>query len=560
MSGSGILLTIAGAVALLLWGTRMARTGFLRAFGAELRQIIGTGTENRFRAAAMGLASASLLQSSTAAALLAASFAGAGLLDVSAGLAIMLGADIGSALVAQVFTFGVAALWPVLMFAGFVMHSVFEKRSSRAKQYGRIVMGLAFMLLALKLISGAAANLRDSQIVAEVLASLDGEPMLAILIAMALTWIAHSSLAVVLLIAALGAAGVLSAPLALALVLGVNAGAAIPAVVITLSEAAEARRIAIGNMIFRLVGVIAVLPLLPLIVPISATFDHDAGRQAMTFHLAFNVGLLVVFLGLTGPVARLTARLVPGERVDDAPGRPRYLDESAKDLPSVALSLAARETLHMGDIVETMLRRAMEALETGDARLCAEIQEMDDQVDDLYEAIKLYVTDMSREQMEDSETRRAVEIITFTTNLENIGDAIDKSLLDAALKKIKKRKMFSPEGMAELRRMHAYVLDTARLALTVFMDRDVDAARLLLERKEAFRALERDGTQSHLDRLRGGRPESVETSALHLDILRDLKRINSHLSSIAYPILDAAGQLRKTRLKKSADKGESQAL
>lgn len=318
----------------------------------------------------------------------------------------MLGADIGSALVAQVFTFGVAALWPVLMFAGFVMHSVFEKRSSRAKQYGRIVMGLAFMLLALKLISGAAANLRDSQIVAEVLASLDGEPMLAILIAMALTWIAHSSLAVVLLIAALGAAGVLSAPLALALVLGVNAGAAIPAVVITLSEAAEARRIAIGNMIFRLVGVIAVLPLLPLIVPISATFDHDAGRQAMTFHLAFNVGLLVVFLGLTGPVARLTARLVPGERVDDAPGRPRYLDESAKDLPSVALSLAARETLHMGDIVETMLRRAMEALETGDARLCAEIQEMDDQVDDLYEAIKLYVTDMSREQMEDSETRR----------------------------------------------------------------------------------------------------------------------------------------------------------
>jgi phosphate:Na+ symporter len=240
------------------------------------------------------------------------------------------------------------------------------------------------------------------------------------------------------------------------------------------------------------------------------------------------------------------------------PVGPRYLDESAKDLPSVALSLAARETLHMGDIVETMLRRAMEALETGDARLCAEIQEMDDQVDDLYEAIKLYVTDVSRESLEAGESRRAVEIITFTTNLENVGDAIDKSLLDAALKKIKKRKMFSPEGMTELRRMHAYVLDTASLALTVFMDRDVDAARLLLERKDAFRALEQEGTQSHLERLRGGRPESVETSALHLDILRDLKRINSHLSSIAYPILDAAGQLRKTRLKKSADKDQSQ--
>jgi phosphate:Na+ symporter len=198
----------------------------------------------------------------------------------------------------------------------------------------------------------------------------------------------------------------------------------------------------------------------------------------------------------------------------------------------------------------------MEALETGDARLCGEIQDMDDQVDSLYEAIKLYLTDMSREQLEDAESRRAMEIITFTTNLENVGDAIDKSLLDAALKKIKKRKMFSVEGMAELRRMHAYVLDTARLALTVFMDREVDAARLLLERKEAFRSLEREGTDAHLDRLRGGRVESVETSALHLDILRDLKRINSYLSSIAYPILDAAGQLRKTRLKKSADRDE----
>lgn len=556
MSGTELLLTVAGGVTLLLWGTRMARTGFLRAFGAELRAILGAGTSNRLRAAATGLASASLLQSSTAAALLAASFASAGLLDVSAGLAIMLGADIGSALVAQVFTFGVTALWPALMLAGFVLHSVYENRSSRAKQYGRIVMGLAFMLLALSLISGAAANLNESPIIARVFAALEGEPVLAVLVAMALTWIAHSSLAVVLLVVSLGVAGVLTAPLALTLVLGVNAGAAIPAVVITLSEAAEARRIAIGNMIFRFVGVIAVMPLLPLLAPVMAMFDHDAGRQAITFHLAFNVALLIVFIGLTGPVARLTARLIPAESSEEDPGRPRYLDESAKDLPSVALSLAARETLHMGDIVETMLRRSMEALENSDARLCAEIQEMDDHVDSLYEAIKLYLTDMSREQLEDTESRRAFEIITFTTNLENVGDAIDKSLLDATLKKIKKRKLFSAEGMAELRRMHAYVLDTARLALTVFMDREVDAARLLLERKEAFRKLEREGTDSHLERLRDGRAESVETSALHLDILRDLKRINSYLSSIAYPILDAAGQLRKTRLKTTPDSGD----
>lgn len=529
----------------------MARTGFMRAFGAELRAVLAAGTANRFRAAATGLASASLLQSSTATALLAASFASAGLLDVPAGLAIMLGADVGSALIAQLFTLKISGYWPILVFAGFVIHTVFYDRSPKAKQFGRIALGLGMMLLALHLISASAASLGESSLLASVFAALGDEPFLAILVAMAMTWLAHSSLAIVLLTASLASAGVLSPSLALMLVLGVNAGAAIPAFVMTMTQAVDARRIALGNLLFRTLGVVIAAPLLPVYLPYITEFSSDPGRQAMALHIAFNLALLVVFIGLTGPFAALTKKLIPAERDAEEPGQPRYLDETASELPTVALALAARETLHMGDIVEEMLRGAMEALEENDERRCETVMAMDDQVDRLYEAIKLYLTAVTREQLEDAEAARCFEIISFITNLENIGDVVEKSVLDSALAKIKGRKMFSDEGMMELREMHAYVLETVKLALSVFMERDIDAARALLLRKDAFRQMEQEGTEAHFERLRGGRVESVETSAIHIDLIRDLKRINAHLASAAYPILDAAGQLRKSRLKKA---------
>ncbi len=551
MSGTELLITVAGSVALLLWGTRMARTGFLRAFGAELRSMLATATRNRVRAAATGMASAGLLQSSTATALLAASFAGAGLLDVPAGLAIMLGADVGSALVAQLFSLRITGFWPVLVFVGFVIHASFYERSARIKQFGRIALGLGLMLLALHLLSNAAGALRESALLATIFSALGNEPLLAILVAAITTWLAHSSLAVILLIASMTGAGVIALPLALILVLGVNAGAAIPAFVITLRQSPPALRIALGNLLFRFIGVAATAPLLGYVIPLLQGITDQPGVQAMLLHIGFNVGLLVVFLGLTGPFGRLTERIVADQPVADEPGEPRYLDETAGELPSVALSLAARETLHMGDIVDTMLRQAMEALENNDERLCSTIKGMDDQVDRLYEAIKLYLTGVSREQLDKGEAARCFEIIAFVANLENIGDTIEKSLIDSALAKIRQRKSFSEEGMNELREMHDYVLATVQLALSVFMERDVEAARELLLRKDAFRQIELDSTESHLDRLRGGRIESVETSAIHIDIMRDLKRINSHLASVAYPILDAAGQLRRTRLKKA---------
>jgi phosphate:Na+ symporter len=203
----------------------------------------------------------------------------------------------------------------------------------------------------------------------------------------------------------------------------------------------------------------------------------------------------------------------------------------------------------MGDLVETMLRDTMVALMTDDRKLVSAIERMDNAVDKLHEAIKLYGTKITRESLDDREGSRAMEVIAFAINLEHIGDIIDKNLMELAAKKIKNRLKFSNEGAAELQDFHRRVIENLKLALSVFISGDVKIARQLIEEKVAIRQAERVAAENHLVRLREGRLASIETSSLHLDILRDLKRIHSHICSVAYPVLEAAGELQPSRLK-----------
>jgi phosphate:Na+ symporter len=261
------------------------------------------------------------------------------------------------------------------------------------------------------------------------------------------------------------------------------------------------------------------------------------------------LALAVAFIPLLTPFARFLAWLLPEPARSADPSEPRYLDPAALSTPSIALTCAARETLHMGDLVETMLRQTIRAFMTDDRRLVSEIERMDSAVDRLHEAIKLYVTGITRESLDEQESRRAMEIIACAINLEHIGDIIDKNLMELATKKIKNRLSFSPEGAEELERFHSRVLDNLTLAFGVFISRDVKVARELVEQKTIIRDMERVAAENHFARLREGVPASIETSSLHLDILRDLKRIFSHICSIAYPVLEATGDLQPTRLR-----------
>ncbi len=530
----------------------MVSTGVTRAYGADLRRVLGASTHNRFAAFGVGVGVTALLQSSTATALMITSFAGRHLVKVAPALAIMLGADVGTTLVVQVLSFDLSWVSPLLIVGGLLAFSAGQ--STRQKDLGRVAIGLGLILLALKLILTVSTPLRESVLLQTVVESLNGEPVLALLIAALLTWMAHSSLAMVLLIISLVAAGVVPLDVGFALVLGANLGGTLPAIVATLGGRTEARRVALGNFLFKAVAVAVAVPFIGELQSLAASVESDPARQIANFHTGFNLALAAVFLFLTDPVARLAAAVLPTKAQAESLAKPRYLDQQTMENPKTALAAAARETLRMGDAVESMLEQTIDVFRNDDRKLLTQIERMDDNVDALYEATKLYLTELSRESLSESESHRSIDILTFATNLEHIGDIIDNNLMDLAGKKIKNRYSFSEEGFADIVRLHAQATESLRMGLGVFVSGDLDVARQLVARKSIFREQERAAAESHWARLTDRRRESIESSALHLDVLRDLRRINSHAVTPAYPILDAAGDLRSSRLRKKAAK------
>jgi phosphate:Na+ symporter len=556
MSGTWVLINLLGGVALLLWGLHMVRTGVTRAYGNAIRTFLGRSLDNRVKAFGAGLAVTLVLQSSTATCLLAASFAGRGLVATMPALAVLLGADVGTSLVAQILSFDFSLVSPILLVVGIVLFERFT--SGRTRNLGRICLGLGQMLLALKLIVLVSGPMRSGEIVHTLLGSLDGEPVLALLIGAIITWMAHSSLAIVLLVISLSAAGIVSVPVALALVLGANLGTALPPIVSTLGMSVEARRPPLGNFLFRLTGCVIVLPLLPVVTQWLPLIEADAARQIVNFHTAFNLFLAMLFLPLVHVMARLTARILPEPSEEAADLGPRHLDRSALETPPIALANAARETVRMGDVIEGMFRDCFEAMRTRDRLLLKRVEHTDDLVDDFHGAIMRYLTEFSREPLEEDDSRRCTNNMTFSTNLEHVGDIIVLNLGELVRTTIKKNVRFAEEDLADLDRLSNQIRDNMRLAFGVFISGDLEGARRLLAQKTAYRDMELAAVDAHMGRIRDGRSQLGDASSIYLDLLRDLRRINSHLTSAAYPILDAAGQLRASRLKKQKGAGKAE--
>ncbi len=549
--GVKVLLDLVGGVALLLWGLHMVHSGIVRAFGARIRHFLGSVLKSRFHAFTAGVGVTAVLQSSTATALMLSSFSASGLVDLVPALAVMLGANVGTTLIVQLLSFDSSAVAPLLLVTGVVAF----KRGTQTivKDLGRVAIGLGLMLLSLHSLLSSLAPVEHAPVVRELFSAITGEPLLTLLIGAVLTWAAHSSVATILLTMSLAYSGFVTPTAALALVLGANLGSALNPLMEGMGSTNPAhRRLPVGNLINRLVGCIIFLPLLDPVVQLLQKIDPNPVRLAADFHTLFNVVMALVFLFPLGMISTMLERLLPDVKAADDPSVPLYLDETAIETPTVALACASRETLRMGDIIDSMLQQTMTAILTNDRKLVAQVCEKDNTVDRLHEAIKLYVIKVTHESLDDAEGQRAMEILSLAINLEHIGDIIDKNLMDLASKKIKRQLRFSDEGAAELQEFHHIVRDNLKLAMTIFLSGDVKLARQLLDEKSRIRELEFAAAENHMNRLREGRIESLETSSLHLDILRDLKRIHSHICSAAYPALEAVGELNKTRLKPQA--------
>lgn len=546
------LLDLAGSIALLLWGMHMVQTGVQRAFGPRLRSFLGAALKTRLRAFLAGLGVTAILQSSTATGLMAAGFAAGGLVDLVPALAVMLGANVGTTLIVQALSFDVAAASPVLILIGVVMFR--RDASALTHDLGRVFIGLGLTLLALHQLLELMTQYEDAPSLRMLLGAVSTEPFLDVLLAAAFTWAAHSSVAIVLVVMSLAAKGVVPPDAAIALVLGANLGSAVNPVLEGVSGGdPSGKRLAVGNLINRGVGALACLALLYPIGRLLVTIEPDNARGVADFHTAFNVALAAAFFPFLTPYAALLRRMFP-ERAEPAdPSRPLYLDPAARETPIVALGAAAREALRLADTLETMLAGARDALSQGDRKQIGETKRLDDVLDRLNTAIKAYLTTLDPDGLSEGDHRRLTEIMTFSMNMEQAGDVVEQNLLPHAAKRLKRGLTFSREGEAELRALMDRLIANLRTAASLFMTEDPRAARLLAEEKPAFRDAEAAATRAHFDRLRAGGIDTAETSAIHLDLLRDMKLVNAHIvAAAAYPVLERSGALLQSRIAASA--------
>jgi phosphate:Na+ symporter len=540
------LIDLAGAIALLLWGLHMVQSGIQRAFGPNLRRLLGRALGDRWRAFLAGLGVTAVLQSSTATGLMAASFAAGGLVDLVPALAVMLGANLGTTLIVQIMSFDMGRVAPLFVLIGVILFR--KSLQSRTRDLGRVSIGLGLMLLALQLLLAIITPYEDVPSLRMLMGAIATQPVIDVILAAALTWAAHSSVATVLLIASFAAKGVIPPHAAFALVLGANLGAAlVPLLESSTNGDPMAKRLPVGNLLNRLVGCALGLLLLDWVGPLMVRIEPDPARAAADFHTLFNLATAALFLPLLGPFAWALAKLLPARAMPSDPSRPVYLEAAARETPALALAGAAREALRMADVTEAMLRGALEALDRGDRKQLAATKGLDNVLDRLNGAIKVYLTALDPDGLDEQDNRRLGDILAFITNLEHAGDIVEKGLIAIAAKRLKRGLAFSVEGQAEIRVMLERLAGNVQAAAAVFMTEDARAARGLLHEKEVFRDLEARATEAHFARIRAGRVESVETSAMHLDVLRDMKRINAHLAAAAYPVLENLGELLPSR-------------
>ncbi|KPH08737.1 phosphate:Na+ symporter [Rhizobium leguminosarum] len=548
MDSTIIMINLFGAVALLLFGLAQVKDGVSRAFGARLRTGLASGTRGGFRSFLSGLVATIALQSSTATALMTASFVERDLIRPRMAQIVLLGANVGTAITAWIVATGIEWLSPLLILAGIVLY---RGRSSARQGGGAALIGIGLMLLSLHLLGLATEPMRASPALAAFIGLLDGALPVALLFSAALAFLSSSSLAVVVLILSLASAGLVSAELVIVLVLGANLGGAIPPVIATLSGPVSARRVTLGNLAVRALGCFIALPLAGYGAELIQMLPFGPAKLPVDAHLAFNLLLAALAWPFSRPLATLMARLVPDQPEPD--NAPKYLDAQELSTPVIALTSATREVLGVGDLIERMLVRVSEAFEKNDAGKLAEIPALEERVDRLQQAVKIYLSKLGREGLSDENARRSIVVIDYAINLEHMGDIIEKGLREEVAKKISLGLKFSDDGHQELRKLFDLTIDNLRVAQTIFVTRDFNLARQMMEVKVEVRRMEKQSAERHLERLRDGRADSLQTSSLHLDMLRDLKRINAHIVSVAHPIMDESGLLIESRVRPAAE-------
>ena len=543
-----ILIELLGSIALLLWGLRMVRTGVMRSYGTNIKRFARRSEGKIIPAFLSGLIVAALLQSSTAAVLISASFAGQSLIGVGTAFITMLGADIGTSVAVLIASQKFTTLAPFLLAVG-IFGFISSKENKRQNVF-RAIGGLGLILLALILISVTAGQLAELREFKSLLEVFKNQPVFFVILALVLTYLSYSSLAIVLLSVSFLATGVIGINESLYLVLGANLGSGMLPLISSWKSSELEKNPIIANLLVRSLSIILFYPFVSVFSNFSLAYISFELVPAI-YHLTLNLFVAIIGIIFSKQFLTLSLSLFSENKNEDQLNKHNILEADDFSMPAVSLANAKREALRMAEVSQNMVVSSLAVFKDDNEALRDEIIKKEDTVDEFYDGIKLYIARILQEELSPLESQQALNILNFTTNMEHIGDIVNNSLMELSGRKIAKHIHFSKEGFGEIISIHEEVCANYDLAINTFVSNDCELARVLYEKKQELHKLEKRSVSKHLQRIGKGVADSLETSSMHIDVVRDYKRVNSLLSSIAYPILFASGEMLETRLKQN---------
>ncbi len=531
-----LLMGLLGGLALFLFGMEQMADALKAVAGERMRQILARLTTNRVTGALTGALVTAVIQSSSVTTVLVVGFITAGLLSMSQSIGVIMGANIGTTVTAQIIAFKVTKYALLMIAAGFAM--TFTAKRERRRQQGAGLMGLGLIFYGMGVMGSAMEPLRSYPPFIDWMIRLEN-PAVGILVGALFTALIQSSSATTALVIVMASQGLITLPAGIALAFGANIGTCVTALLATIGKPREALRAAVVHVLFNVAGVLVWVGLIDqlaeLVIVLSPAAEGLTGadrlaaetpRQIANAHTVFNVGNTVLFIGFAAQFARLVEWLVPDRPIEaEEIVRARYLDEELLSTPALALDRVRLEILHMGDRTKAMLTGVLPAVLHGDREDLDAVADLDDAVDELHGKIVTYLGRISRQSLSGEQTEEHMRLLEAANDLENIGDLIETNLVTLGLRRLEQRVTVSDATREVIEGFHAAVASAFDGAMTAVTTRSAEARHVVTAMKREINRLADSAALHEAQRLVAEEPNRLPAYTVEMGILENLKRI-----------------------------------
>ncbi len=532
-----LVLGLIGGLAIFLLGIEFSSQSLNKAFGARIRKIILTVTKSPIRGVMFGTFLTSIVQSSSAATVLIVSFVSSHWMTLSHSIAVLLGAGIGTTITAQFIAFHFTDYALIMIGTAFLLEIILKNK--KHKLYARTLLGVGLIFFGMKVMGDTIGPLQEYEFFLNLLKQVEN-PLVGILVGLVITAIVQASTATIGITMVLAVQGLITLEGAIAVVFGANIGTCITAIIASLNSSIDAKRVAVANILLRIIAVLLVILWIQLFADfvrwISPSGEADAGalpRQIANAHTVFNIGMTLVFLPFSKIIAQLLMKMLPDPAVTDPEFRLIYIEDRHITSPMVAMAQIKREIIRMSEKVQHMINDIRPALHDDTTDRVEAIEERDDQIDFFRRNIPRYITRVTESELDEYQSSECMRYLWVVTELELIGDDISKVICPMLKKKINKGVSFSKEGEEELLDYHGKITDRFEKAIAAFSSDNKSLAKEIIDTKRDLAILHRTYRRRHYGRLMKDVLATKETASIHIDLLNSLKKINSHITDIA---------------------------